>query len=290
VGGQAFPVDKKYLFRAFRVFRDRIYLLSVDDYEVETQVSPEVFQAFLDCVRDDTLPISEENCEPFWFLADEFEIDWILEKCDSMMASHQRVSPEAKLPDLPSIHRKVNVGPGHRVILKSTMGPETYDRLNSLGEIKDFVVSLEHTKEDDIVIEGIEGKDRLVEKAVAAVYANAEAAFPENRMRKPFLVAALWELQMSLSQWSIDAMIFCLNQLDEIAPTTLEKAHLLLLSQCNPVYPDKFIQLPSSNEVIIRDAIRMLQREENTNREGVDALLTRLKDTGEYERLLETDE
>jgi hypothetical protein len=290
VGEAVFPLEKRYLFKTFRLFRSCRHLLSDDDYEVSTEVSPEVFQAFLDCVSDGTLPISEENCESFWFLADEFEIDQISQKCDSMMASHPKSLPEAKLPVLPSIHREVDVGPGHRVILAMKTGSKTYDTIRSRKEIENFVRNLRFTAEDKIEIEGIEGKDRPVEKTVAAVYANAVATFPESRIKKQFLAMTLWELQSQLAWWNIDSMTYCLNRLNEIAPTTFERARLLLLSQCHPLYPDKFIQLPNADLCIIGDAIQMLKQEKNANRDDANRLLERLKDTGRYEDLLKTDE
>jgi hypothetical protein len=290
VGEAVFPVDKGYLFDEFGLFRRCPHLLYPDDYEVGTQVSPEVFQAFLDCVRDGTLPISEENCESFWFLADEFEVKRVCEKCDSLVPSLRQSLPEAKLPDLPSVHREVDVGPGHRVILKMRDHTKTYDTLRSCKEIESFLFDLGHTEEDKIEIEGIEGKDRPVEKAVAAVYANTVATLPDSRIKKQFLVMTLWALQRRLASSNVDSMIYCLNRLNEIAPTTFEKAKLLLLSQCNPMYPDKFIQLPNADLCIMRDAIEILEQAKNVNRHDAARLLGRLRRTGRYDHLLTTDE
>jgi hypothetical protein len=290
VGEAVFPVDKGYLFDEFGLFRRCPHLLYPDDYEVGTQVSPEVFQAFLDCVRDETLPISEENCESFWFLADEFEIDLISGKCDSLMPSLRQSLPEAKLPDLPSVHREVDVGPGHRVILKMRDHSETYITLRDCKEIERFAFDLQRTEEENIEIEGIEGKDRRVEKAVAAVYANTVATLPESRIKKQYLVMTLWALQIKLSWWNVDSMTYCLNRLNEIVPNAFERAHLLLLSQCHPLYPDKFIKLPNADRRIMRDAIEMLEQEKNVNRDDANRLLERLKDTGRYDYLFATDE
>jgi hypothetical protein len=153
-----------------------------------------------------------------------------------------------------------------------------------------FVSDLRCTEEDRIEIEGIEGKDRRVEKAVAAVYANTVATLPESRIKKQFLAMTLWELQSEFAWWNMDCMCYCLNRLNEIAPTAFEKAQLLLLSQCHPLYPDKFIKLPNADQRIIRDAIQILRHEKTVNRDDGNRLLARLKDTGRYDNLLTTDE
>jgi hypothetical protein len=206
------------------------------------------------------------------------------------MPSLRQSLPEAKLPDRPSFHREVDVGPGHRVILKRRDHSEIYTTLRDCKEIERFLFDLERTEEENIEIEGIEGKDRRVEKAVAAVYANAVATLPESRIKKQFLAMTLWALQSRLAWSNIDCMIYCLNRLNEIAPTAFEKARLLLLSQCHPLYPDEFIQLPTADTRIVSDAIQMLEREKNVNREDANRLLERLKDTGRYDELLTTDE
>jgi hypothetical protein len=289
VGEAVFSFNKEHLIGASGVFQHCYDLFSDGEYELETQVSPEVFQAFMDCVCDASLPISTENCKSFWFLADEFGIDRISKRCDLIMESQPQVLPEVKLPARPSVRREVEVGPGHRVILKMGDDTETYVALCSPQEIESFVFGLKITEEKNIEIEGIDGRDRPVEKAVAAVYANVVATFPENRLKRQNLAMILWKLQRRLSQLSIGSMIYCLNRLNEIAPTTFEKAQLLLLSQCNPLYPDKFIQLPNADEIMIRDAVRMLQHEKNGRKDDADQLLSGLKNTGRYEALFENE-
>jgi hypothetical protein len=287
VGKAVFPVEKQYLFREVELFWNDRALLDSDEYEVRTPVSPEVFQAFLDYLQGNTHVISEENCDSFWFLAEEFEMDAISEKCDLMMESRRRVSRKAKLPKWARVHREIEVETGRRVILKKESGSETYSDFRNLREIEGFTSRLRHVKEEEIEIEGIERRDRLMEKAVATIYTNTVKAFPESRIKKPFLAMTLWALQKGLSDSSIDAEIYCLNRLNEIAPSAFEKARLLLLSQCKPLCPDEFIPLPNANRCMIGDAIRMLRYEKNGKRSDADALLALLKATGRYETFLE---
>jgi hypothetical protein len=100
--------------------------------------------------------------------------------------------------------------------------------LHSLYETHHFLRDLKEANESDIEVDGIDGTDRIVEKAVAAVYCNTVTAFANEDHKKPHLVMILWKLQRGLFMFCIDAFIYCLNQLHELAPTDFEKSSLLL--------------------------------------------------------------
>jgi hypothetical protein len=90
-----------------------------------------------------------------------------------------------------------------------------------------------------------------------------------------------------LYSYSIDATIYCLNELNKIAPTELDKARLLIVSQCDPDCHEGFLPQPKAYWKVIGYALLMLRREKNGQRKEAMELLDRLKSTGRYTALLE---
>lgn len=74
--------------------------------------------------------------------------------------------------------------------------------------------------------------------------------------------------------------MYCWNRLNEIAPSGFDKARFLLLSQCDPRYPDDFRPLPNANWTIIGTAVETLKAERNGKKAEADELFRRLKDRG----------
>jgi hypothetical protein len=60
----------------------------------------------------------------------------------------------------------------------------------------------------------------------------------------------------------------------------------LLLSQCDPAYPDDYIPLPTADWQIIGEAICMFQVDKGVKREDLNRILQQLKDNGHYEAIL----
>jgi hypothetical protein len=159
--------------------------------------------------------------------------------------------------------------------------------LHSIDEALNFAEDLERANRMGIVIEGIEGHHRIVEKAVAAVYSNTAASEPDSERHKGFLLLILWRLQSELFPWSVDSAIYCLRQAHAIAATGFDQARLMLLSQCDPAYPDDFIPLQDATWRIIGSVIHMLRNEKNGETTQAKQLLLRLKRNGRYKSLLE---
>jgi hypothetical protein len=277
-----FPVDQTCVLDNLGLFQRQCGLLTFDPYEVQSRVSRAVFAAFAKMVEGGPIIISEENLASFRLLAEEFEFEDLSAECDLLTAAHEPLSPITEL----SVHKEVSVGPGHRVTITVNGCRKTYGAFRSLREVKRFSRGLADSKEMRIKIEGVVGNDRLVEKAVRAVYANTVASLGENDTKKPFLASILWELRGWLHGWNIDSAIYCLNELHRMAPTGFDKARLLLLSQCKDVSRDDFVPRPNADRDIIIDAIGLLTEDKNQEREDADRLLQKLKVIGEHEHVL----
>jgi hypothetical protein len=173
---------------------------------------------------------------------------------------------------------------GPRVTITVKRRSMTYGALHSCREVIDFANSLGEAKEDGIVIDGIEGKDRIMEKAVATDYSNTASSLPAGDTKKAFLAFVLWKIQLYTYERSIDSFRYCLNELHELAPNSFEKARLLLSSQCDR----EFVPLPMADMDVVRDAIRMLKSEKNGKRVDARNLLRQLYATGHYDAQLGT--
>jgi hypothetical protein len=161
----------------------------------------------------------------------------------------------------------------------------TFEVLTSLHEIRLFGYFLSDAREDEVVIEGISDRDRLMEKAVATVYFNTVASLPDDNLKDPFLALILWETHHLLSDSSVNGMIYCLNLLNVIAPTAFDKARLLLLSQCDPGCPDDFRRLPTGDWGVIGKAVRILRTERNRKTREARELFEKLMASKSYQSL-----
>jgi hypothetical protein len=132
------------------------------------------------------------------------------------------------------------------------------------------------------------GRDRLIEKAVEIVYSNTAANFPDSYPENPFLALFLWKLYNDLFSFSIETSIYCINRFHEMAPTPFDKGRLLPLSQCDTRYYGMFVPLPTANWVIIRDAVAILRQEKEGKASKATRILEMLKGSGLYDCVLET--
>jgi hypothetical protein len=155
--------------------------------------------------------------------------------------------------------------------------------LRSVEEIENFICDLISADEGGIAIDGMDGDDRLMEKAVAAVCFCTEASLPDTNAKAPFLALILWGIERLACRYTIDTVTYCLNMLHKIAPTGFDTAKLLLLSQCEPDHPDDLVPLQTANWQIISDAVRMLRRQKHRKREEAKALLQWLRENERYE-------
>jgi hypothetical protein len=71
-----------------------------------------------------------------------------------------------------------------------------------------------------------------------------------------------------------------------MAPTALDKARLLLLSQCDPNSPNPFVSIEYPKWCVIQKAIEWLKHERNVKVEEAKAFLRQLEENGRYEGLL----
>jgi hypothetical protein len=139
--------------------------------------------------------------------------------------------------------------------------------------------------EGGIVIDGIDGVDGgedAIEKAIATVYANTMGQFREGETKKMLSVLFLWVLYRNLPVYDIDSCLYCLDLIHEIAPTSIHIARYLLLSQSDPRRPDDFIPLQTVEWGVVASAIRLLEGEKNGETQVRMELLRRLKATGRY--------
>jgi hypothetical protein len=124
-----------------------------------------------------------------------------------------------------------------------------------------------------------------MEKAIAAVFANAVASLPDDHTKPPFLVMTLWEIRRR-SYTDFSSVMYCFDRIHEIAATSFDMATLLLLSQCDPDCPDDFVPLPNADREVIGDSIQILAKEKNAKIQETRDLLRRLSASGYYESVL----
>jgi hypothetical protein len=275
VGEKIFPVKKTVLLEKLRLFQNDPSLLRLKEYEVQTKVSPSVFSVFVRMIDGDPTNFSVAILEPFRLLAEEFGFDsFASDRCYCDSSSDTWVSEEELESALPCV----------RIFVKSRW--RIYQVIMSYDGLLKFANALRGASPEEIVIDGMEKSDRLLDKAVATVYSNTVAALPDGPTKAPFLAFVLWELHFLFYLCSIDTAMYCLNQLDELAPTGFDKAKLLLLSQCDCRHVDSFVPLEDRDWGIIRQALLLLQREKNGKSKEANELLGKLKNIGEYKGFL----
>jgi hypothetical protein len=284
LGRETFPVKKTQLLEKLGLFQDLPSLLAADSYEVQTNVSSEVFQEFLRVIKGGPITVSDGICASFWHLGQEFRFELLSAACTAFKASKEGDYGSLSSTELssgafgfgetPMVSRPcvTITGPGYR---------HTYEALGSLPTAMAFVNDLYQVTKNGITIEGIDGGDGLIEKAVRTVYSNTVAVFGDSDAGKSHLVLILWTLQDQLSECSINSTLYCLDQLDRIAPTAFDKARLLILSQW-----DKGCSVESGivpgNLWVVSQAVTMLKEEKNGQRERAMKLLNELRETGRF--------
>jgi hypothetical protein len=272
VGEAIFQVKKAILLENLGLFQENPSLLSAPEYEVQTQVPPEIFAVFVSIIEGNPITLSKDSCDFLGLLAQEFRFKTLSDACSEFMESYQR-SDESELR------------PGHQVTITRGGRSGTYGLLRSLKEIRGFAFCLKCAKANDIAIDGVCGSDHMVEKAIAAAFSNAVANLPDDHTKPPFLVMTLWEIGNWL-QSDLSAVMYCLDRIREIAPTSFEVAKLLVLSQCDSECPDEFVPLPTADQDLICNAIRMLTKQRNGKVREARGLLRRLSASGQYESVL----
>jgi hypothetical protein len=277
-----FPVMKTRLLEKLALFYKSPGLLASDHYKVRSQVPMEDFKEFIRFIEGAPITVSELTYGSFSRLAKEFGFDQLSEACTAFLESRARgCAPEANTApveresDSKAVKRRVTI-----TVKKRSF---TYEALSSIDEIHAFANDLIMAREHGIVVEGFgDSGDRLVETAVEAVYRNTVESFSENYPTNPFLGLTLWEIQKILYSSHINASIYCLNRLIEMAPTAVDKARLLLLSQCDANCYGSFVPLPTADWGVIGDAINLLKYDKNGKREEALKLLDTLRRAGLY--------
>jgi hypothetical protein len=288
LGEETFRVERKNLFENLGLFQENPSLLSASDYEVRTPVPRDVFAAFVSIIEGGPITLSEENYESFGLLSLEFRFKALSDACFAFMElvkSRERVK-DSSSEGAVSVRNEVKIGVGHGVTIYSEEGFKRWEVLRSMDEVDYFVSDLKYSKRRDIVIDGMPGQHRVVEKAVAAVYSNTAADLPDDETHKGFLLLILQKLQALLCRWSMESCVYCLHRAHAIAPTGFDQARLMLLSQCDPACPDEFVPLPNANWDTIESLILMLQKEKNGKAKEANQLLRKLEESGRYESAL----
>jgi hypothetical protein len=269
LGEEIFPVKKTDLLEKLALFQKDPALLSSDDYEVKTNVPSADFEDFLRIVEGGPLSVSEATCDSFWRLSEEFGFEFLSAACTAFLASKEYFIETA-----PVLRPRVTITVRTR--------SRTYESFKSFDEIVSFGLDLIYADNDSIVVEGMKGKDRLMEKAIESVYCNTVSDIGLSEATKPFLSLVLWEIQDQLQWDNIDAMIYCMNRLNEIAPTAFDKARLLLLSQSDLICRDDFVLTATKTSKFIVRAIDMLEAENNGRWKEAKDLLGKLRNTGRF--------
>jgi hypothetical protein len=277
LGKDSFPVKKVDLFENLGLFQGKDSPLSAEEYEVQSPVGASVFKGFVSIIEGGRITVSEENCEAFRLLSDEFGFEELSIACKEFLGSRGQAIDSSSIESIGCDRypiRQVTLTVGER--------SRTYGVLTSMKEVWHFVFDLRKVDENGISIDGVVVNDRQVEKAAETIYWNAVAHLPDDVHKRPFLVCLLWTIQSELYFGGLDASIYCLDRLHEIAPTNFEKARLLLLSQCDPASPDGLVPLRDADWEIIDEAIELLKNEKNGKANDAKELLGRLKAIGQY--------
>jgi hypothetical protein len=271
----AFPVKRTKLFEKLGLFQNSPALLGAQYYEVQTWVPPQLLKAFVRIVEGGPLVVSESTRRYFSLLAEEFGFEELSVACRELTASGEGSGERGKSSSVETARVE-----RPRVTITSRDRSTTYESLHSVSEIIEFVDDLEEAKEHCIVLEGIDGRDRVVEQAVEIVYSNTVADFGDEYPKNPFLALTLWKMRQLLFLSSVNSSIYCLNRFHEMAPTAFDKARLLLLSQCDSGSYGSFVPLARADWEVIDDALTILKSDTTDEAAG---LLKRLKDTGRYD-------
>jgi hypothetical protein len=300
LNGELFPVSKLDLFEKLKLFQDRASLLGNSEYEVQSQVSRGDFELFVSMLGKNWVSVSRKTCDSLSLLAKEFGFEMLSEACEVQKGNapaavefvgwpkirkfqHYHKRPQSLAKDL--TQEDENRGESAKPRVTITVGgvSNTYETLRYHRLIQSFAMDLTQADEDGIEIEGVEGKDRIVERAIETVYSNTVAAFPYCDANKPFLVLVLWEIHLFLFSYSMNSSIYCLNLLHKMAPTSFEKARLLILSQCRRGCPEKLIPRKNADWNVIGNAVEMLENEKNGQMEQAKGFLKQLAATKCYE-------
>jgi hypothetical protein len=87
--GAIFPVKKRHLMEHLRLFQDNPSLLNEQEYEVQTRVRTEVFSAFARMLTGGEIVVSEDTCESFRSLSEEFGFEALSDACAEFAESRQ---------------------------------------------------------------------------------------------------------------------------------------------------------------------------------------------------------
>jgi hypothetical protein len=269
LGGEIFPVKKTVLLEKLALFQENPTLLGADDYEVKACVPSVHFQRFITMIEGGPVSVSESTCASFWQLSDEFGFEFVSAACTAFLTSRETAL---------AVRPRVTITVGNY--------SATYESFKSYDEIVSFAIQLKHAEKDGIVVERMDKSVCTMEKAVEAVYWNTVSDLGLSEATKPFLALVLWEIHDWIHWESIDAMIYCLNGLNEMAPTAFDKAKILLLSQSDYICRDDYVFKWGENSRVVSNAIALLKSEKNGRRKEARALLRKMRNTGRFAGLL----
>jgi hypothetical protein len=257
--------------------------LSAPDYEVRTEVPPDIFAAFVSIIEGGPITLSDDTCDFLRLLSLEFRFKALSKACSEFMGLTESFSEtDESSSDEDSDEGEVDVGPGHAVTIIYEDRFRRYDVFRCHEDALHFAVDLEHAKQRHIAIDGMKWHHRIVERAVAAVYANTLADFPDDDVHKGLLLLILWDLQVAFYDWNLGASIYCANRAHEITQIGFDEKRLMFLSQCDPARPDEFVPLPNANPVVMGNVICMMRKEKNGKTKEAERFLRKLEDSGRY--------
>jgi hypothetical protein len=86
--GKIFQVKKTVLCEKLRLFQADPSLLNSAEYEVRSRVPGPIVEAFVKIIEGGDASISEENCESFRLLSEEFGFEALMQECAAFRALH----------------------------------------------------------------------------------------------------------------------------------------------------------------------------------------------------------
>jgi hypothetical protein len=84
---EIFPVKKTILLKNLCLFRDFPSLLDAEVYEIQSRVPLPVHALFVKISEGGPIILSDESCESFRILGEEFGFEALLNECSPFMAS-----------------------------------------------------------------------------------------------------------------------------------------------------------------------------------------------------------
>jgi hypothetical protein len=99
VGSSTFSVKKSLLLDRLAFFQEDTSRLNEHEFEVKTQVPPEIFTEFVKFIEGHPIEITEATLSFYRSLSEEFGFETLSTKCDLFEQSHSNLSQKCVLTE-----------------------------------------------------------------------------------------------------------------------------------------------------------------------------------------------